>query len=111
VHRVVHGGEQFTAPTLVTREVLTQLARLEPLAPLYVINALFLAMPKTSEDLGQLWGWSTFSVAKGGLENPEQRYADRGFSPHQTLVSMVFADRLGQKKSVAQIEIEDDEKV
>jgi methyl-accepting chemotaxis protein len=39
---------------------------------LYVINALFLAMPRTSEDLGQLWGWSTFAIAKGGLENPEQ---------------------------------------
>lgn len=29
-------------------------------------------MPKTSEDLGQLWGWSTFSVAMGGLESPAQ---------------------------------------
>jgi methyl-accepting chemotaxis protein len=39
---------------------------------LYVINAVFLAMPKASEDLGQLWGWGTFAVARSGLENPEQ---------------------------------------
>ncbi len=39
---------------------------------LYMINAMFLAMPKVSEDLGQLWGWGTYALAKGGLENPEQ---------------------------------------
>ena len=39
---------------------------------LYMINAMFLAMPKLSEDLGQLWGWGTYAVSKGGLENPEQ---------------------------------------
>jgi methyl-accepting chemotaxis protein len=39
---------------------------------LYMINAMFLAMPKASEDLGQLWGWGTFALAKGGLETPEQ---------------------------------------
>ena len=44
---------------------------------LYSIFAVFLNMPKASEDLGQLWGWGTFALAKGGLENPEQyrRYA------------------------------------
>ena len=44
---------------------------------LYLINGIFLTMPKSSEDLGQIWGWGTYAVAKGGLENPEQhrRYA------------------------------------
>jgi len=44
---------------------------------LYLINGVFLTMPKASEDLGQIWGWGTYAVAKGGLENPEQhrRYA------------------------------------
>jgi acetate kinase len=34
-HRVVHGGVRFTAPTLVTPEVIEQLAALVPLAPLH----------------------------------------------------------------------------
>jgi acetate kinase len=34
-HRVVHGGQRFTAPTLVTPEVIEQLAALVPLAPLH----------------------------------------------------------------------------
>ncbi|MEJ0085170.1 MAG: acetate/propionate family kinase [Pseudomonadota bacterium] len=35
VHRVVHGGELFTAPTLVDDEMLAQLTALERLAPLH----------------------------------------------------------------------------
>ena len=44
---------------------------------LYTIMAVFVNLTKASEDLGQLWGWGTFAVAKGGLESPEQyrRYA------------------------------------
>jgi acetate kinase len=34
-HRVVHGGMEFTQPTLVTPMVLDKLARLVPLAPLH----------------------------------------------------------------------------
>jgi acetate kinase len=34
-HRVVHGGARYTAPTIVTPEVLAELHRLEPLAPLH----------------------------------------------------------------------------
>jgi acetate kinase len=34
-HRVVHGGVNFTAPALVTPEVVDQLAALVPLAPLH----------------------------------------------------------------------------
>ncbi len=34
-HRVVHGGEAFSAPTLVSDEVLEALERLIPLAPLH----------------------------------------------------------------------------
>src|ERR1700752_1933288 len=34
-HRVVHGGTQFTAPTLVTKEVQASLLQLCPLAPLH----------------------------------------------------------------------------
>ncbi|KJK55884.1 acetate kinase [Saccharothrix sp. ST-888] len=34
-HRVVHGGKRFTAPTLITDEVLTEIRRLIPVAPLH----------------------------------------------------------------------------
>jgi acetate kinase len=34
-HRVVHGGARYTGPTIVTPEVLVELRRLEPLAPLH----------------------------------------------------------------------------
>ena len=39
-HRVVHGGERFTAPTLITAEVETALQELVPLAPLHNPPAL-----------------------------------------------------------------------
>jgi acetate kinase len=35
VHRVVHGGERFTAPTLIDAGVVAQLGELERLAPLH----------------------------------------------------------------------------
>ncbi len=35
VHRVVHGGEKFTEGTLITDEVLAQIEKLNPLAPLH----------------------------------------------------------------------------
>ncbi|WP_455354190.1 acetate kinase [Streptomyces sp. SYSU K217416] len=34
-HRVVHGGREFTAPTVVTEEVLAEIERLIPVAPLH----------------------------------------------------------------------------
>lgn len=35
IHRIVHGGAQFSAPTLVSPQVLVELANLVPLAPLH----------------------------------------------------------------------------
>ncbi|MBF6045876.1 acetate/propionate family kinase [Streptomyces sp. NRRL B-1677] len=34
-HRVVHGGQKFTAPTVITDEVLAEIERLVPVAPLH----------------------------------------------------------------------------
>ncbi|MET7638525.1 acetate kinase [Streptomyces sp. NPDC005438] len=34
-HRVVHGGQRFTAPAVIDEEVLAQIERLVPLAPLH----------------------------------------------------------------------------
>jgi acetate kinase len=39
-HRVVHGGPQYDRPVLIDDEVLTQLSRYEPLAPLHQPNNL-----------------------------------------------------------------------
>ncbi|WBU63975.1 acetate/propionate family kinase [Paracoccus aerodenitrificans] len=39
-HRVVHGGPDFTAPTLIDDEVLGRLTELEPLAPLHQPHCL-----------------------------------------------------------------------
>jgi acetate kinase len=50
-HRVVHGGAKFSAPTVVTKEVLTELYKLVPLAPLHqpynlaAIEAVFERLP------------------------------------------------------------------
>lgn len=50
-HRVVHGGTQFTGPTIVTRWVLEKLYELVPLAPLHqpynlaVMEAVFDRLP------------------------------------------------------------------
>jgi acetate kinase len=50
-HRVVHGGATFTAPTILTPEVLAQLQELVPLAPLHqpynlaAIEAVFERLP------------------------------------------------------------------
>lgn len=35
-HRVVHGGEQFTAPVLITQAVIGEIEKLIPLAPLHL---------------------------------------------------------------------------
>jgi acetate kinase len=40
VHRIVHGGTDFTAPTRVTPQVIEELTRLIPLAPLHQPPAL-----------------------------------------------------------------------
>lgn len=39
----------------------------------YLINTLVLAIPQVAEDVGQLWGWGTFGIAKGGLTAAEQK--------------------------------------
>ena len=51
-HRVVHGGQRYTLPTLVTPEIVQELRELSPLAPLHqpfnlaAIEAVFERMPE-----------------------------------------------------------------
>lgn len=54
-HRVVHGGPHFAKPTIITREVLAELHKLIPLAPLHqpynlaAIDAVFERMPEVPQ--------------------------------------------------------------
>jgi len=54
-HRVVHGGAQFTQPTIVNKQVLAELEKLIPLAPLHqpynlaAIEAVFERMPEVPQ--------------------------------------------------------------
>ena len=64
-----------TQATLTLLQALTDESNLvlDPeLDTLYTIMATFISLPRTAEDLGQVWGWGTFGVARGGLENPAQ---------------------------------------
>lgn len=55
-HRVVHGGQAFDGPTLVSAPVLEQLAELEPLAPLHQPHnvAAIRAVAKWRPDVAQV---------------------------------------------------------
>jgi acetate kinase len=61
-HRVVHGGERFTAPTRLTPEVLAELEALVPLAPLHNGPAL-----QVMRHLATVWPelpqWACFDTA------------------------------------------------
>jgi acetate kinase len=54
-HRVVHGGSRYDGPVVITRDVLTELRRLVPLAPLHqphnlaAIEAVQEAMPDVQQ--------------------------------------------------------------
>jgi len=61
-HRVVHGGEQFSAPSRVNAEVLAGLEQLVPLAPLHNVPALQL-MRWIHGRLPQLEQWACFDTA------------------------------------------------
>lgn len=52
-HRVVHGGEKFTEATLLTDELVAEMEKLNPLAPLHnpVIIAGIREMRKLREHL------------------------------------------------------------
>ena len=42
----------------------------------YLVNTMVISLPKTLEDVGQLWGWSAYGAGKAGLDATQlQRYA------------------------------------
>jgi acetate kinase len=106
-HRVVHGGEAFTAPTRVTPDVLAQLARLEPLAPLHqphnlaairAISALQPGLPQiacfdTAFHAGQDWVMQAFALPRRITRLGVKRYGFHGLS-YESIAS-VLPDHLG----------------
>lgn len=93
-HRVVHGGTQFTAPALVTKEVVTALRGFTPLAPLHQphnlapIEAISVAAPhipqvacfdtafhQTQPALAQ-----TFAIPRELTDSGVRRYGFHGLS-------------------------------
>jgi acetate kinase len=93
-HRIVHGGKRYGKPVLVTRQVLSDLSELIPLAPLHqpynlaAIDAVFERLPDVPQvgcfDTGFHSGHSQVaeliplpkSICKSGL----QRYGFHGLS-------------------------------
>jgi acetate kinase len=69
-HRVVHGGERFTAPTRLTPEVLAALEDLVPLAPLHNAPALRV-MRWLSQWQPHLEQWACFDTAFHSTLPPE----------------------------------------
>ena len=75
-HRVVHGGDRFTAPTLITQEVRQGIAALNTLAPLH--NALALAVIDWVETWLGEWQhsvsqWACFDTAFHSTLSPVER--------------------------------------
>lgn len=69
-HRVVHGGEQFCAPTAITPAVLQQLEALEPLAPLH--NPPAVAAIRWLQQRWPQWQqWACFDTAFHATLPPE----------------------------------------
>jgi methyl-accepting chemotaxis protein len=40
----------------------------------YLVNAMVLAMPAAAEELGQVWGWGTYALTKGGLDEKNTKH-------------------------------------
>src|SRR5262249_26394595 len=93
-HRVVHGGQRFRGPTIVTPEVLAELRRLEPLAPLHqphnlaAIDAVAARLPNvpqvacfdTSFHRGQPAVAELVPLPKNIRDGGVQRYGFHGLS-------------------------------
>ena len=61
---VVHAAIEFLEAIGDTSKLV-----LDPdLDTFYLVNTAVLLLPKAIEDVGQLWGWSTFAAGKGGLD-------------------------------------------
>jgi len=91
---VVHGGESFVQPTMLTPEVVAQLARLERLAPLHqphnlaAVRAIVVLAPglpqiacfDTAFHAGQAWVMQAFALPQQISRAGVRRYGFHGLS-------------------------------
>lgn len=93
VHRIVHGGQTFADPVIVTPEILSELETLVPLAPLHqpynlagiaasdrLADAPDIACFDTAFHAGQAPVFKTFAVEEAMRENGIRRYGFHGLS-------------------------------
>ena len=108
-HRVVHGGRDFTEPTLISPSVLTKLERLAPLAPLHQPHniAAIRAVAKWQPDVPQIACFDTsfhrsqgrlaqlFALPRALTDDGIIRYGFHGLS--YDYISSVLPDHLGER--------------
>jgi methyl-accepting chemotaxis protein len=71
--RTVFGPVVASAVELLNRIGNDSYLVLDPsLDAFYLVDALVLTLPKTMEDVGQLWGWGTYATIKGGIGTQEE---------------------------------------
>jgi methyl-accepting chemotaxis protein len=71
--RTVFGPVVASAVELLNRIGNDSNLVLDPsLDSFYMVSALVLSLPKTMEDVGQLWGWGTFAAQRGGIGSQEE---------------------------------------
>jgi acetate kinase len=106
VHRVVHGGESFVGPVIVTPEVLARLEALSPLAPLHqpynlagirashglAGHARDIACFDTAFHAGRDELFQTFAIEKPLRDKGIRRYGFHGLS-YQWIVRRLAEDR------------------
>ena len=105
-HRVVHGGPQHAAPTLIDDAVLAQLATLEPLAPLHqprnldgvrAARALFPGVPQvacfdTAFHRGHAFEEEAFAIPRAYYDEGVRRYGFHGLSYEYVAQRLVELD-------------------
>lgn len=110
-HRIVHGGDHYGAPVILTPEVVTELETLIPLAPLHqphnlrAIKLLFGLMPDvrqvgcfdTAFHRTRLPVASRFPIPRALTNEGIKRYGFHGLS--YEFVSRQLPDLLGEEKS------------
>ena len=108
-HRVVHGGNHFTEPTIITAETLQQLKSLIPLAPLHQPHSIVAieAIAKNAPDLMQIVCFDTsfhrtqskieqmFAIPRALTEEGVVRYGFHGLS--YEYIARVLPKYLGDK--------------
>ena len=108
-HRIVHGGPRYASPQLINREVLNELKKLVPLAPLHLPSQIELieAIARRYADLPQVGCFDTafhaampevarhLSVPRDLWDRGVRRYGFHGLS-YEFVVSALGAEAKGR---------------